>query len=78
MLTNKFPVLGRTGSVKYVKWDKLDEKWAQKLHSQTLARLAERGGLAWEELYCNYYKLTWTREVPDPKLFKAMVEDISC
>lgn len=50
MLNNQFPVLGRTGSIKYVKWDKLNEGWAKKLHSQSLARLAERGGLSWEEL----------------------------
>lgn len=78
MLNNQFPVLGRTGSIKYIKWDKLNEGWAKKLHSQSLARLAERGGLSWEELYCNYYKLPWTGEKPDPKLFKAMVDDISC
>jgi hypothetical protein len=74
---NKFPVLGKTGNCKFVKWDKLNEKQAQTNHSQSLARLAERGGLAWEEIYCNYYSLRWGQSAIDPKLWKAMVDDVN-
>lgn len=76
-MSRQFPILGRTGSVKFIKWDMLNEEWAQKNHSQSLARLAERGGLCWEEVYCNYYKLPYTRVI-DPKLWKEMVDSISC
>lgn len=75
---NKFPILGKTGNVKYVKWDKLSEKQAQANHGQSLTRLAERGGLSWEEIYWNYYKLEWSDRKPfDPKLWKEMVDNVS-
>jgi hypothetical protein len=74
---NKFPIIpGETGSVKFVKWDMLSEEWAQKNHSQTLTRLAERGGLCWAEIYCNYYKQRWS-DPRDPKLHKDMVDRLA-
>lgn len=78
-LDNKFPILGRTGSVKYVKWDKLDENWAQEVHGQSLSRLAERGGLCWEEVYLNYYKKPWSHNIKgdDPKLWSQMVDAVA-
>lgn len=72
-----FPVLGTTGSVKYVKWEMLNEEWAQRNHYQSLSKLASRGGLSWEELYANYYKQSFRNKI-DPKLFKEMVDTISC
>ena len=55
-----FPVLNPPkGCALYVPWDKLDEKWALHVHSQTLKRLAERGGLCPAEIYGNIHKLEW-------------------
>lgn len=74
---NKFPVLGKTGSVKFVKWHLLSEKQAYANHGQTLNRLAERGGLSWEEIYYNYYKQPRGSSSFDPKLWKEMVVNVS-
>lgn len=53
----KFPVLGRDkwpkDCPKYVRWDALSEDQAMKNHSQTLERLAERGGLSPVEIVLN-------------------------
>lgn len=55
---NKFKILkgygeSRTDIPDYFPWSLLNEKNAQKFHSQTLERLNERGGLTCEEIYCN-------------------------
>jgi len=39
--------------------DLLDEDWAQRIHSQTLKRLNERGGLSPLEIYINVNKLPY-------------------
>lgn len=77
---NKFPILGKTGGVKHIKWDMLDDAWAQRVHSQSLGILATRGGLCWEEVYLNYYKKLWNHNIKgdDPKLWKAMVDAVAC
>lgn len=36
-----------------------NEEWAQRIHSQTLARLNERGGLHVKEMICNIQKKNW-------------------
>jgi len=54
-----FPVLssGRPESCpKYINWDVLDEDHAQYVHSQTLKKLASRGGLCIEEIVMNIEK----------------------
>ena len=50
---NKFPILGSEPK-EYIPLDivKLHEKQAIRNHSQTLKRLAERGGLGWIEVLC--------------------------
>lgn len=50
-MENKFPILGSKPK-EYIPLDivKLHEKQAIINHSQTLERLAERGGLGWVEL----------------------------
>lgn len=51
---NKFPVLNSPeGFPKFVKWDALNEEWAQKMHGQDLEKLASRGGLSVEEIVMN-------------------------
>lgn len=35
----------------------LSEKWAQKVHGQSLARLDERGGMSPQEIFVNLNKL---------------------
>lgn len=66
-MEDKFPILG-TNPKEYILLDivKSHEKQAIKNHSQTLERLAERGGLSWVEMlfvledknYDFYTKLT--------------------
>ena len=50
-MDDMFPILGSKPK-EYIPWDiiKLHEKQAIKNHSQTLTRLAERGGLGWLEI----------------------------
>lgn len=56
---NKFPVLHHyrrdpnDGIPDFVEWSALSEKRAQTNHSQTLTRLAERGGLSPREIVAN-------------------------
>lgn len=54
MTEKRFPVLGSPdGQPKSVPWHLVEphRKQAEKNHSQTLERLAERGGLSWAELF---------------------------
>lgn len=48
----KFPVLGDGKRVGYVSWEvaELLRPQAMRNHGQTLERLAERGGLTWQEM----------------------------
>ena len=52
-MENKFPILGSKPK-EYIPLDiiKLHENQAIRNHSQTLERLAERGGLGWIEALC--------------------------
>lgn len=52
-MENRFPILD-SGPKEYIPLDviKSHEKQAIKNHSQTLKRLAERGGLGWIEALC--------------------------
>lgn len=59
------PVLG--DDKKYlaqVPMDILNEEWAQKNHSQSLARLKERGGLCFSEMAAIIEKRRWTELHP--------------
>ena len=57
---DKFPVLhDHEGMQDFVKWSMLSEEQAQKNHSQSLKRLAERGGLSPEEIVWNVKGLGW-------------------
>lgn len=62
-----FPVLWdyttpqREQTPKFIRWDALNEEWAQKNHGQTLKRLAERGGLSPCEALANIERRQWTR-----------------
>lgn len=49
-----FPVLQPPkGCVKYIDSTKLNNEHARMIHSQSLERLAERGGLCVQEIKCN-------------------------
>lgn len=65
--TRRFPILG---SSETLPWSVIEphEKQARENHSQTLRRLAERGGLSWTEalLVLNDRPLTFTR-IPDAR-----------
>lgn len=52
-MENNFPILG-SNAKEYIKLDIIQphEKQAIRNHSQTLKRLAERGGLGWIEALC--------------------------
>lgn len=52
------------GAPAYVRWSALNEEWAQRNHSQSLSRLAERGGMSPAEIIFNVdrRKLDW-REI---------------
>jgi len=63
---NKFPVLlsyhggsREKGFPTHVKWSELSESQAQKNHSQSLGRLAERGGLSPSEIVGNIKGIGW-------------------
>jgi hypothetical protein len=43
----------------FVRWDALNEAWAHRNHSQTLERLAQRGGLDPTEIVANIEKRQW-------------------
>jgi hypothetical protein len=66
MKDKPFPVLGYE---KYpncplsVNWSALDAEWAMRLHSQTLKRLAERGGLSPIEIVWNINNFEWRTQV---------------
>ncbi len=62
--TKLFPVLNAPeGCVKFIPWFCINGEHAMKLHSQTVERLAERGGLCPYEIYLNFYKLGATSKV---------------
>ena len=59
-----FPVLrAPAGCTAFVRWDALDDRHAQRVHGQTLERLAERGGLSASEIVINVRRLKWTDPV---------------
>lgn len=61
-----FPVLNPPeGCPRWVRWEALDEKWALRIHHQTLERLAERGGLSPDEIFINVRHLKYSDKVPD-------------
>jgi hypothetical protein len=64
VLEARFPVLKPPpGCAAWVRLDALDEGWAQRVHGQTLKRLAERGGLCPEEIVWNLKRLKWGHKV---------------
>lgn len=74
-----FPVLNakRDGCAEYVPWDKIDAKWAMKLHGQTLERLAERGGLCAYEIACNWNKLKPNQRFQDAAYPARLVNNLA-
>lgn len=70
---NKFPVLGSgVLPVNHVQWDKLNDQWAQRIHGQTLERLAQRGGLSDSEIYLNLNRLKWGTKVTQDQATSAV------
>ncbi|MDE7243098.1 MAG: hypothetical protein K2O18_03850 [Oscillospiraceae bacterium] len=63
-LHKRYPVIG-TNPQEYIPWGVLipHENQALRNHSQTLERLAERGGLSWNEILPILRDQTW-RECP--------------
>jgi len=61
MSEKRFPVLKSPGDIKSVPWDLVEphREQAMKNHQQTLERLAERGGLAWCELFAVMNGMSW-------------------
>ena len=64
---NKFPVLlghrvhgKQPGFPSFVRWSELNERQAQINHSQSLGRLAERGGLSPAEIVGNINGIGWS------------------
>jgi len=55
------------GCPSWVKWSQLDESWAKNQHSQSLEKLASRGGLHPLEVMANLKRVDW-REVKDMKI----------
>jgi hypothetical protein len=53
---NKIAVMDTNPKI-YIAISLLDEEWALRVHSQTLGRLAERGGMSHEEIVANVEKL---------------------
>lgn len=64
MTARKYPVIG-TNPQEYIPWEILipHEEQALQNHGQTLERLAERGGLDWNEILPILEDKTW-RECP--------------
>ena len=60
MTARRFPVLdaSRFGCPPSIPWERLSEEWAQRLHGQSLERLALGGGLDPFEIAANVHKLT--------------------
>ena len=60
MTDRLFPVLhaSRYGCPASIPWERLSEEWAQRLHGQSLERLALGGGLDPFEIAANVHKLT--------------------
>ena len=56
----KIEVMGSNPKV-YINTELLNEDWAKKIHSQTLDRLAERGGLSPKEVMVNFNKLPFNQ-----------------
>ena len=56
----RFPVIGNHSEVKFVKWSELSDRMAQSNHSQSLKRLAERGGLCPKEIVGNIEGIGWS------------------
>lgn len=55
-----FPVLrAPPGCASFIKWSALDDRQARVNHSQTLERLAERGGLSPVEIFGNINRIKW-------------------
>lgn len=52
----KMPIINSSPKI-YINKDLLNEEWAMKNHSQTLDRLAERGGLSCREVLANVKKV---------------------
>lgn len=61
--TNAFPVIRAehwgAECPKFVKWDALNEEWAQRNHGQSLQRLADRCGLDPTEIVANIEERAW-------------------
>lgn len=63
---------GKDGDPDSVKWSELSEAHAQRIHGQTLKRLAERGGLSPHEIVLNVEGLPWAAGVTDKHALEVM------
>jgi hypothetical protein len=76
-MSKPFKVLNQdkyTDCPKFVNWDSLNEKWAQKNHWQSLQRLNERGGLCPSEIAANIEQRPWHKMNDDDAV--AIVKSI--
>ncbi len=64
-MSKGFPILWshtvpeRERTPRFIRWDALNEEWADRNHGQTLTRLAERGGLSPCEALANIERRPW-------------------
>lgn len=77
----KYPIIG-TNPQEYIPWHVLapHESQAQKNHGgQSLERLAQRGGLSWQEIYAIINDKAWSqiKIPPMPEAKKAVLEYVS-
>lgn len=61
MTEKRFPILNPHNRIKSIPWDMIEphRDQAKKNHMQSLERLAERGGLTWDELACVLADRPW-------------------
>lgn len=74
----RFPILKPPkGCTDWVPWDAIDEKWAMKIHGQSVERLAQRGGLTPDEIFINRHKLNYFAKVFDAEAIALCNELVS-
>lgn len=67
------PVMGTKIAIRF---DALNEQWAQNNHGQSLARLAERGGLGADEALAILKRRRWTPPIPGSDALRALLDHL--
>jgi len=76
-MSGEFPIL-QSGPTMFIDLSLLSDQWAQKVHGQSLARLAERGGLSPVEVVMNIKRIMYGDAGRiDKAKAKAYVDSIS-